>query len=514
MCSQLHLLVSTSRRLRLDQAPVLGHDHRLVRCRVRRHQQPHQHHEHPHLFPGAPQRSHGTADQLCWHPNAKHHHLRADRLHRELDNRRYHHRVPPQIHHLQLRIHVVGQACNDSRRSFSLLNRALLLHPHNNLPKHQHKAELDRHVYRICHCCIRGLRPLRHAPAPWRGAARPRSRRPRRARLGLGPRDTARPRPWHSRAIRRGCRPSNLHGRQCAAHRARIRGYNLHAGARRLPILNPVPDPHLDRARRQRPVHLSNRLADHIRRTVAITLRHRRRTVPLGNAHQQDHRPGRVPASQPKPIRSGVEAPVATVGGVTVSEGNGGGAVVVGGQTVSPGESVTLSGGQVVGVTTVDGGATQVVVDGSTTTLPSLSAVTTVAGQTIGVGGDGGVLVGGQTLTPGETLTLPNGDLAGVQTGSNGVTEVAIDGSTAVLTSTGSGLGGLIWSGIGATGSGSATRTTASTAEETGLQTTAASSGSTGGASSSPSADGAACLQRDSVVVWMVLVSSVVMLGA
>ncbi|EKG17504.1 hypothetical protein MPH_05241 [Macrophomina phaseolina MS6] len=198
-----------------------------------------------------------------------------------------------------------------------------------------------------------------------------------------------------------------------------------------------------------------------------------------------------------------------TVGGVVVSTGRGrdGGAVVVEGKTVGPGGSVTLSGGRIVEVHTATGGAIQVIVAGSTATLPRQGAVTS----------NGGVIVGDKTLTPGETVTLGNGDVLAVQTRSSGVTEVVVGGSTSVLPSQRSRLGGLIWSGLGASGVSATTRRPTST--ET------SSSGSTGSSQDGQGAGGAADgtnatstsageaeQPHQGRTVWLMLVTTVVLM--
>ncbi|KAH7031816.1 hypothetical protein B0J12DRAFT_732249 [Macrophomina phaseolina] len=198
-----------------------------------------------------------------------------------------------------------------------------------------------------------------------------------------------------------------------------------------------------------------------------------------------------------------------TVGGVVVSTGRGrdGGAVVVEGKTVGLGGSVTLSGGIVVEVYTATGGATQVIVAGSTATLPRQGAVTS----------NGGVIVGDKTLTPGETVTLGNGDVLAVWTRSNGVTEVVVGGSTSVLPSQRSRLGGLMWSGLGASGVSATTRRPTST--ETSSSGSTASSqdgqgagGAADGTKATSTSAGEAEQPHQGRTVWLMLVTTVVLM--
>ncbi|KAF9640015.1 hypothetical protein BFW01_g11821 [Lasiodiplodia theobromae] len=207
-------------------------------------------------------------------------------------------------------------------------------------------------------------------------------------------------------------------------------------------------------------------------------------------------------------------AAVATVGSVVVETGSAGG-VVVGGQTVQVDGTVTLSGGYVVVVQTGAGGATQVVVDGSTATLPTAaSAVATFAGETVSVAPGGAIVVGGQTLTLGQTTTLSDGEVVGLQTGASSVTELVVDGSTATLAPSGSGLGGLILSGLGATSSGkaSSTRVVSSTRTSSGDDGEETTSSGTAAAAASSTAAGVKAAWANSEVIWVMLVSTVVLL--
>jgi hypothetical protein len=172
------------------------------------------------------------------------------------------------------------------------------------------------------------------------------------------------------------------------------------------------------------------------------------------------------------PAPTGTIVTPITVGGVVATPLSGG-AIIISGTTFLPGEVTTLPNGQVISVAP---GGTQIAVNGQTATLQNSnngpSAIPIIFnGETITPLTSGIAIVGGQTLTPGEVVTLSDGHIISV--GTSGI--IVVDGTsttlpiivagtttgrlnTAIMSNSSSALststksvGGAIASGIGAT---------------------------------------------------------------
>jgi hypothetical protein len=154
--------------------------------------------------------------------------------------------------------------------------------------------------------------------------------------------------------------------------------------------------------------------------------------------------------------------PLVTVAGVVATPAPGG-AVVISGSTLSNGQVATINGQAV----TVSGG--QLIVNGQTATLPASAAVVTVNGEAVQVGPGGAFVVDGLTLTPGQTAVLADGHTVSVGSNGvivvDGSTQTLVPSSrgtsvtgssssshtrsTTSSTSSSQGVGGAIASGIG-----------------------------------------------------------------
>ncbi|KAK8239021.1 hypothetical protein HDK77DRAFT_428199 [Phyllosticta capitalensis] len=186
-----------------------------------------------------------------------------------------------------------------------------------------------------------------------------------------------------------------------------------------------------------------------------------------------------------------------TVGGQTFSA-NSASQLVVGSQTLASGSSITIGTGAsttVVALQTGTNGQAQLVVGNQTTDLAASTTshfATVAAGATISRNAQSEIIINGQTLKPGVTVTIGNGTAQttiGMQT-SRGNTALIVDGksttlgqnatTTAVSSSSSDGLGGAILTGLG----GAVSPTTAGAAK--GTQSSAAAPGS-GSSSSSTS---------------------------
>lgn len=169
-------------------------------------------------------------------------------------------------------------------------------------------------------------------------------------------------------------------------------------------------------------------------------------------------------------------------------------------QTVDVGGASKTVGGEVVGLRTNEYGKTEVVIGETTITLDaSASASSGLATTPTGDSGasatlDGGVVVGGETLAPGETETLGGGETVGVQMGTSSVTGVVVDGSTVtLLPESSTALGWIILVGIGATTSNQASSHRTATAPST--------------------TAGVNAIRVDTGVVWVMFIGTVVLLA-
>jgi hypothetical protein len=138
---------------------------------------------------------------------------------------------------------------------------------------------------------------------------------------------------------------------------------------------------------------------------------------------------GNTAVLTPAPGAAVTPAPV-TVGGIIATPLSGG-LVVISGSTYAPGATVTLPNGAIVSIAP---GGTQIVVNGATATIQNInnapSAIPIVFnGETITPFTSGVVIVGGQTLTPGQVVTLSDGHTISV--GTSGT--VVVDGSSTSL---------------------------------------------------------------------------------
>ncbi|KAK8208452.1 hypothetical protein IWZ01DRAFT_484099 [Phyllosticta capitalensis] len=177
-----------------------------------------------------------------------------------------------------------------------------------------------------------------------------------------------------------------------------------------------------------------------------------------------------------------------TVGGQTFSA-NSASQLVVGSQTLASGSSITIGTGAsttVVALQTGTNGQAQLVVGNQTTDLAASTTshfATIAAGATISRNAQSEIIINGQTLKPGVTVTIGNGTAQttiGMQT-SRGNTALIVDGksttlgqnaTTAKSSASSDGLGGAIITGLG----GAVSPTTAGAAK--GTQSSAAAPGS------------------------------------
>ncbi|OQO12593.1 hypothetical protein B0A48_02055 [Cryoendolithus antarcticus] len=119
--------------------------------------------------------------------------------------------------------------------------------------------------------------------------------------------------------------------------------------------------------------------------------------------------------------------------------------VFVQGHSISPGESLVLGAGAAATTVAVQidaAGQTEVIVQGSTTTLHGLATATSpasdlvFAGQTLTPLDNGDLLIAGQILHSDGTITIGSGSrttVAAFQTDAAGHTELVVDGSTTML---------------------------------------------------------------------------------
>jgi len=140
------------------------------------------------------------------------------------------------------------------------------------------------------------------------------------------------------------------------------------------------------------------------------------------------------PTSPPIEQTSSPASPIVVAGQTVAPAQSGSGAgVVVGGSTLNPGQVTTIGGTQISvgGPGTIEAGGSTFNVDPGTSTDPA-AGIATVGGQTLSAatGDIGGVVIGGQTLTPGQATVINNTPLSV----GNGGTLVA-GGATITLTS-------------------------------------------------------------------------------
>ncbi|KAK6430378.1 hypothetical protein LTR95_013468 [Oleoguttula sp. CCFEE 5521] len=157
-----------------------------------------------------------------------------------------------------------------------------------------------------------------------------------------------------------------------------------------------------------------------------------------------------VVGSSTIPVPAALSSPAAAAAAILTFAGQtfaiSGDEVFVQGHNLSPGESAVLGSGAAVttvAIHTNAAGQTELAVQGSTTTLRGLATLIGLpsmvfAGQTLTPLANGDLVVAGQTLHPGATVTVGAGShttLMAIQTDAAGHTELVIDGSTTVLNS-------------------------------------------------------------------------------
>ncbi|KAB2573823.1 hypothetical protein DBV05_g7518 [Lasiodiplodia theobromae] len=226
-----------------------------------------------------------------------------------------------------------------------------------------------------------------------------------------------------------------------------------------------------------------------------------------------------LPTAGPAVTAAGAGAIVTLPGGQTASVNGASEIVVVGGDgvatTLSAGANTlpagTGSAGEVVVTLTTDAAGSTVLVDagGSAVTVPAgtnagpVTAVATLPGgqEVVVAAGSSGYVVDGTTLTAGTNVV--DGSTVVLTTDADGQTVVVEGGSRTVeLTGTGeatgvsTGLGGMILSGLGASGSGRSSTRSAS-ASASGSSSSSRSRSSTSDATAT-SSDGAAASASES----------------
>ncbi|MCJ1227851.1 hypothetical protein MMC12_004510 [Toensbergia leucococca] len=145
--------------------------------------------------------------------------------------------------------------------------------------------------------------------------------------------------------------------------------------------------------------------------------------------------------STPQPAPSAL-----TIAGTTVTP-NAAGQYVVGSQTLTPGSAITVSGTTI----SLAPSGSAVIINGVTSNLYATPSLLAIAGLTLTPTSGSKYIVGSQTLSPGEAITV-SGTVVSLAPGAS---DIVVGGSTQVLQSHSQGLGGLIYSGLG----GSATKT-------------------------------------------------------
>lgn len=140
---------------------------------------------------------------------------------------------------------------------------------------------------------------------------------------------------------------------------------------------------------------------------------------------------GNTAVITPPPGAASTPPPV-TIDGVVATPILGG-AVIISGSTLLPGQTIVFANGQTVGLAS---GGTAVVVNGQTATINTVNGRPSVIpvvfnGETITPMSSGTILIAGQILTPGQILTLSDGHKISV--GTSGT--VVVDGTTTHLPS-------------------------------------------------------------------------------